>query len=348
MRNIEKSRHYDASGLLLIKKFNWLRASEFGKLMWPNKKAQVQRASRLLRRLLEQQLVVRRELPQRLGGAYVLSRRGVQLLSETGIQANHGTDIGIKYLNEPTGWIPNLQWRHDLIQAGVIADFVRRGYTYLTELEMRSQINNLEDFPDALLFKNDEIIWLEVENSRKSGKRLKDAVRALIMSSRGTMEIEKTDLDSNKIIITPSAGVVAYPDISMSEVGHVIDHETRMRNAIAKNIANDVTITFAKCLMRNLSVENIEYENKTIKSEVWRHTYHKLLTERWVKNEDKLIYDFATAKRITLTQNKENGTWNAVIGRRLQEEEHVSAKTLTKIKEKIAKRIFKELNESLY
>lgn len=193
MNNLERRRRNDAKALALINRFNWLRTSEFGVLMWPGRSATTQRASRLLKSLEKRRLVVSRALTLRSGVAYVLSLGGVKALAEFGIAAKIGTDIGKASLkkNDNKEWIPNIYWRHDLLTANILADFAKKGATYLTEHELRTSDISIDKIPDALIFYNDEIIWLEVENARKSGKHMRDLASALIAASRQYLTINK-------------------------------------------------------------------------------------------------------------------------------------------------------------
>ena len=344
MNNLERRRRNDAKALALINNFHWLRTSEFGALMWPGRSATLQRASRLLKSLEQRRLVVSRALPLRSGVAYVLSLGGVKALAELGIAAKPGTDIGKASLkkNDNKEWIPNIYWRHDLITASVIADFAKLGATYLTEFELRNATISIKKIPDALIYLDDEIIWLEVENARKSGQHMRELADALIDSS------------SQKIIVnkqTVTSALVAYPNESFDEQNHSVNHYTRVRNAIAQSTNDNVEIEFAECSMSSLSVKSIEYFEETIESERWRIVLKELINpglyednRRWVKNGRTLVLDYRNLIRLELTQHRtEKNRIYGLIQRRHKDDVKLIGRSLTDVKEQMSKIIFKEV-----
>lgn len=339
MNNLERRRRNDAKALALINRFNWLRTSEFGSLMWPGRSATTQRASRLLKSLERRRLVVSRALPLRCGVVYVLSLGGVKALAEFGIAAKIGTDIGKSSLKKKQEWIPNIYWRHDLLTANILADFASKGATYLTEHELRTADISIDKIPDALLFYNDEIIWLEVENARKSGKHMRDLASALIAASRQYLKVNKQ---------TVTTALLAYSNDALDELNNSIDHYTRVRNTIAESINDDVDIVFANCTMSSLSVKSIEYFEETIESQRWRIVLKELLypwlydeNKNWVKNGSSLILDYRNQTRLVLTRYKNNV--EGLIIRRHKDDVKLRSNSLTDIKEQISKSIFREV-----
>lgn len=359
MNNLTRRRRSDAAALALISRFIWLRTSEFGKLRWPNSKAQLQQASRLLKCLERRRLVVSRTLPLRSGTAYVLSELGVKTLALEGIKAKPGTSLGKKSINSKDGWTPDINWRHDLIAANVIADFVKQGATFLTEPELRAKFkaneisiksnenpnesnkNSLEKIPDAIIMLNKRIIWLEVENSRKSGKNMRELANALISAT--TVYIQVSHLTVNEALL-------AYPDDALDELEHSVDHFTRVRNAIAQKIDEKISIKFARCSMKSVSVESIDYFEESINSERWRYVFKELMHPElakpkftWSFDKDRGTYTMNYRNFIRLTITKFKNRVEGSIFRPHEVEEVISGDSFTHVKELLARSIFLEV-----
>lgn len=279
MNNLEKRRLNHALSLKYIHQFGWLRTVELGKLMWPHLATSRQSADRLARNLIESRLVIVRELPERSGRALVLSASGARLLSEEGIIAESGKDIG-KQIEQ--GWVPNLTWRHDLIAQGVLCELHKDGYEIYPEHEIRKWNLDLGKIPDGLAVRDDETFWIEVENARKSGKEMKRLARALCTVATGGVKVGNFIADT---------ALVAYVPGVLSEAGHAINHRLRVRNAIATYAREDIDITWAECeLLGNVGVKCVELYDETIENEGWRAIFEVMTARGWVCNEDKTSY----------------------------------------------------------
>ncbi|MHA6891287.1 hypothetical protein [Ralstonia pseudosolanacearum] len=167
MNQHDQRRLKDARGLFFLHQFAWLRTAELGKLMWPDMASSRQLADRLARDWLARRLVIARDLPGSAGRALVLATAGVRLLAEQGIVAASGKDIG-KLAED--GWSPPLTWRHDLLAAGILCELHRQGFSIHPETELRRHADHGVKIPDGICVRGQEVLWLEVENARKTGR----------------------------------------------------------------------------------------------------------------------------------------------------------------------------------
>lgn len=242
--------------------------------MWSDKATSRQSADRLARSLIEHRLVTVRDLPERSGRALILAAAGVRLLSEEGIVATSGKDIG---RHTDQGWIPHLGWRHDLIAQGVLCELHKRGYEIYSEHQIRSWDLDLGKIPDALAVSKAATIWIEVENARKSGKEMARLANALITVAQQGVKVGDFTANNAMIAFAPSA---------LSEAGHSINHEVRVRNAIASRTKDTTTLILAKCQMLNVGVESIKFSSLSIENERWRAIYKQLSHQRdWNHNK---------------------------------------------------------------
>jgi hypothetical protein len=253
----EQRRLKDANGLLFVYQFGWLRTVELGKLLWPESPASRQAADRLVRSWIERQLVIVRELPDHAGRALVLAKAGVRLLAENGIEAGSGKDIG-RFKED--GWLPPASWRHDLIAHGVLCELHRDGYRIYPEMEMRRHAEHPAKIPDGFAVKGDSGIWLEVEHTRKSGKEMRNLADALSIVASGHAK----PIAGFK----PNIAMVAFLPFATDERGHVLSHQTRVRNAIQAVAKNDLSIRWAKCsLLGSAGIGKVDIQNERINAD---------------------------------------------------------------------------------
>lgn len=251
---LEQRRLNDANGLLFVHQFGWLRTAELGKLLWPDSPASRQAADRLVRSWIERQLIIVRELPDGAGRALVLATAGVRLLAENNIAAGSGKDIG-RFTSD--SWLPPASWRHDIIAHGVLCELHRRDYRIYPEMELRRHSRNHIKIPDGFAIKDNQGIWLEVEHSRKSGKEMRNLAHALSIVASG----QATSIAG----IKPAIAMVAFLPSSVDERGHVLSHQTRVRNAIQNIAKSDVSICWAKCtLLGSAGVGSVDFQKESI------------------------------------------------------------------------------------
>jgi len=233
MSPIEQHLRNDLDGLQLIHKFGWLRTHELGPLMWPNGRHSRHQADRLVRSWRDRGLIIERKLPHHAGRALVLALRGVRLLAEQGIVARTGKDFG-----ETKGqhWCPPITWRHDLFATQILVHLYLQGFDVYPEAQIRREAGHLQKFPDGLAYRaGDQVIWLEVEHARKTGRSMSQLAQALCAVSEGT---------ATPILgLKPTSCLVAFAATQRDERGYVLDHQSRLRRAIA---------AIAQCCVVNL------------------------------------------------------------------------------------------------
>lgn len=249
-----------ALALHLVAEFQWLRAQELGRYMHPTDKHARKYAEKYLRKLLTLRLVIARLLPGRSAGtAFVLSQRGATWLNENGRipAALPGTKWG-EILDGI--WHPPASWKHDLWAVGVL--FImreRQGFEVWSEPRLRSLEPEAQKHPDGLLLSDKGCIWLEVENSRKTGKNRLQMLRALVGAARGQAVTNYPNTPSI------SAALVAVPEDSKDLHGRTIHHAENLKRSIAHiGVKEKTTIFFVTMHLRGVGVEKL-----TVKPEVF-------------------------------------------------------------------------------
>jgi hypothetical protein len=254
MNAFEQRYHNDLDGLSWISRFGWLRTAELGPLIWPGDAYARTRADRMVRGWIARHLVIARPLPDGAGRALVLSARGAQLLTEAGIEAQSGKDIG-ELLDGR--WQAPATWRHDLISAGVLAELYARGYQVSPERELRRLNGGLVKIPDGLAW-NDQgiVLWLETENARKSGASMTALAQTICAISAGGGAI----LNGRRV----THAMVAFVAGAEDERRYQLDHKKRVSNAIALVARQDVRLIWAKCSLLGCGVDTVVYEDPAI------------------------------------------------------------------------------------
>lgn len=257
MDPFEQRRLNDTDGLHWLSRWGWLRTTELGQLLWPGNATARHQADRLARSWLTRRLVIARDLPEGAGRALVLATGGVRLLSEAGIAAASGKDVGQLVAGE---WRPPLTWRHDLLAAGVLVDLHRRGYEVLPEAHIRRHAGQLAKVPDGIAYRDGAVIWLEVEAARKSGKAMRELADALCAVADGQA--------APVLALRPTHAMVVYREGAQSERGHALNHRTRVRAAVAAAARRDVRLTWARCTLRGVAgVGSVVYDQEVIQSD---------------------------------------------------------------------------------
>lgn len=226
------------TALRYIAKFGWIRAYELGRFMYFDSKNFRERASNLLSRLHKRKLIIERQLPHTAGKAYVLSKGGADYLKNTfEIHTNEysliktGKDIG--KLSDGI-WLPtNLE--HHLLSCSVLAELQAKGADIYSERQIRAHHPSLKKIPDGFAIFNSQGIWVEVENSRKSGKHMTEFASSLA-----------SILDHGVAIlgIRTRHVLIAYPKFKYDEKHHFINHQLRTTNAIASFLKAERKVTY--------------------------------------------------------------------------------------------------------
>lgn len=272
----EQRRRNDATGLHHLHCFGWLRTVELGKLMWPQSPASRQAADRLARSWIERRLVICRDLPDGAGRALMLATAGVKLLAEEGVAAASGKDIG-RFPSE--GWLPPASWRHDLIACGVLCALHQRGYRVIPEAQIRRLGERLAKVPDGLATKDETVIWLEVENARKTGPEMRRLAEALVAVASG-----KAALVAG---VRPSTAMVAFLPSALDERGHVLSHQERVRKAVATYAQSDLTLYWAACTpLGTAGVGSVDFSSETIHSDRTARILKILESSGWSVDDD--------------------------------------------------------------
>lgn len=232
-----------AYALYTINRFGWLRATELGRFLSPGKDSSRKYAERLLRKLLSLRYVLPRVLPgPRAGNAYVVTARGAAWLRAhtTAAECKDGTSWGRMI---DGAWTPPAAWRHQLYVAGVLGILYERGYEIVTELELMRMKPHADKHADGIAIAKgvdgmEQAVWIEVEQSRKSGAHHTSMLRAVFEAARG-----------NPLTLYPTlppitAGAIALPISSVDERGYRIDHRARLLNKVEKlGVASAATVT---------------------------------------------------------------------------------------------------------
>ncbi|MRR50361.1 MAG: hypothetical protein EG825_05520 [Rhodocyclaceae bacterium] len=244
----------DVKGLLWIHRFGWLRSAELGRLIWPLDRFSRTRADRIIRGWLDRSLVIARQLPNGARRAVVLSDSGARLLQEAAhVSARTGKDWGETDGNR---WSPNLTWQHDLIAAGVLVRLFERGWTILPEKMLRRDNPGLVKIPDGIALNGTDVIWLEVESARKSGRAMLDLARTVSDVASGECPLVSGH--------RPTVALVAYVKDAKDERGHGLNHRQRVTSAIQKTSKRDVTLQWGPCQLAGCGVSTLDIQPEHI------------------------------------------------------------------------------------
>lgn len=304
MTPFQQREQNDIDGLLFIHRFSWLRTLELGKLMWPGNASSRHQADRLVRSWLERGLVIVRELPLGAGRAVVLAAGGVRLLADFGIQASSGKDIG-QLVNKK--WQPPSSWKHDLIAAGVQAEMSKQGYSVVPEAEIRRRAgSSLVKIPDGLLIHEEKkaVVWLEVEYARKTGKSMKDLAEALCAVASQECK--------NILGYKPTNALVAFAQESEDERGYKLNHQDRVRAAVAKAATANIILNWAICDISGAAgVKTVVLTHEKITANRAAKVRKVLDSVGWREEDGCLVSNHGNHRAVIW--ESENGTWSCMI-----------------------------------
>lgn len=253
-----------AEALLLIARWGRLRPQELGRLLHGYAEHSKKYAEVYCRKLAKLGLVLARKLPGGVknGTAYVLSEAGARwLAAEHGKGFKSGKDWGSTKDGE---WQPPACWEHDLRAYGVLSHLHAKGFEVLPEKLVRGDEPRSEKHPDGLIVsrKGGLSFWLEVEGSRKSGKRdLLPLVEALVLAARGTPVCTYEAVQDCPI----KGAAVAIDRDAKDERGYKLDHWARIEEAIRKRgLKEPVQLGVIWVQHEGVGVKDIAIEVKTI------------------------------------------------------------------------------------
>ena len=184
--DIQKGLENELQALQAIHRFGWLRPQEIGRYIWPGSKHSEVYGVRIGLKLQKSEMVISRKLPRHCGTALVLSKRGAARLREVGINAFSGKDIG---MSVGDAWIPRKSWEHDLLCSSILIlaseKFHYKNFKFYSEREIINSYPSAIKVPDGFIY-NDagSALWVEVENTKKSGHHIVKMVRNAINVSR--------------------------------------------------------------------------------------------------------------------------------------------------------------------
>lgn len=268
MNKITVGENNSFKALELINDFGWLRAPELGVFIWHKSKLKtaLSNAAELISKMKSEGLLIVRKLPKNSGFALMASERGALLLRENGIDAKSGKNIGGMV---DGNWSAPTTWEHDLKACGLLARLSRTGYTILAERKIKRENPNLLKIPDGVFYKKgeDAVYWLEVENTRKSGKYMDDMVKSIL-------SVERTYIKVSGLKV--NVPIVAFESEVMDEKGYALNHSTRVTNALQRHALADFTINYLALAMRGVGVAGFTLYKKLIEADATNVLFHRI------------------------------------------------------------------------
>jgi len=248
----------DHEGLLLVHKFGWMRARELGRMLWPASARSAVNASELVGKWKRAGWVLVRPLPDHMGQALVLSAAGAAYLRACGhMDAVTGKDWGETRAGD---WVAPRTWQHELLTLGLLAQLHTEGWQVIPERQLRRE-NRPGKFPDGLAVRGDAVLWIEVENARKSGPNRNHMVQALVLASQGEAE-QLSGQVANRALLAYAVG-------ARDERGYRLDHRHHVIAALARRSQVDVPLMLAALSVAGTAgVGQVSLEQITVKAEV--------------------------------------------------------------------------------
>jgi hypothetical protein len=243
----------DLEGLHWLAKFGFLRAKDVGVLLWGQEENSFKYGQRICRKWIDKGYVLKRELPSKAGGAFVLAAGGVKFLSENGIHSKTGKDWGSIKNGE---WSPPTEWKHHVIANSFLCYLKSRSLSIVTENELRKN-GATGKLPDGIYFIGEHAFWIEVENHRKSGSKMEAMCKKIIELGTTTTKYKGKNLFP----------VVVYPENSVDERGYAINHKERIISAIKSISKKDLALKFVCVKLIGLTVHSHQEDNIFIESD---------------------------------------------------------------------------------
>lgn len=258
---VQQGALHDRNGLLWLEGFRWLRARELSMLLWPEPATRayaLKSAEALLRKWKEKGWLIVRALPSDEAGrarAYVLSERGAAALAKmVGRPVRTGKDWGTHKRDKATGvstWRPPGTWRHELLQTSLLALARVRKWPDVRTIPERALRrygagSNGERVPDGLIemVVDDNtrvLLWLEVENTRKSGRHMTAMADKLIAVATDSNGVEVCRDASGKPLVATAAALACVVG-QRDERDHAIHHGSRVHSAIQRRARCNVRV----------------------------------------------------------------------------------------------------------
>lgn len=354
----------DINGLTWLHKFNWLRSVELGRLLWKNNLNARNYADRVIRGWRERDLVITRHLPNGAGCAYVLSSHGANFLQQAKktlqdrieyrdtalpldpVDAAQWAHIGDQNLKtgkswgvtKNGSWRPPLSWRHDLLSSGALAHMFAAGFAIISEAQIRRENIGMEKIPDGLIYvpgDRTKVLWLEVERASKSGDdKLQLMANALCRVAQQTMPVV-----CGFAATTP---VVAFALDGRDDRGLIINHKTRISNAITRAGTTQVAVEWIECTMEGLGVASIMRSASIIDTDKTEITLRRLNASIWpIESDDDENYPGCHTKSygdwyLAVWDDSDHG-WSATVEYKQQHVTTLQCETLAACQRACAK-----------
>jgi hypothetical protein len=270
--DIQKGLENELQALQAIHRFGWLRPQEIGRYIWPGSKHSEVYGVRIGLKLQKSEMVISRKLPRHCGTALVLSKRGAARLREVGINAFSGKDIG---MSVGDAWIPRKSWEHDLLCSSILIlaseKFHYKNFKFYSEREIINSYPSAIKVPDGFIY-NDagSALWVEVENTKKSGHHIVKMVRNAINVSRYGEELFGKNCKNV---------VFAYPEFSEDNRGFKVNHRMHLINAIKPLLEPgfNMEVTLFKIKQKSGAAVSIDVEVLVLESDVTRKKARNLM-----------------------------------------------------------------------
>lgn len=275
---------HDFEGLRLVHLFSWMRAKELGMMLWPKSLRSAVNASELISKWRREKWVLERALPSGTGKGLVLSTAGAAYLREQGCSdAQTGKDWGETHHGK---WHAPLTWKHELMTLGLMAQLKREGWQVIPERQLRRE-NNATKFPDGLAVWGDKVLWIEVENARKTGKNRTALLLALILASRGMAE-PMSGLVANQAML-------AFATNTLDERGYRVNHRDNVIAALAARAPVDISLKLAELTVSGVAgVDSLRTRETLIESAAISQRLERIFWRHYPETAELLTNDYFT------------------------------------------------------
>lgn len=292
--------------LTSLHRFRWLRSAELGRLVYPGIVGSRQRADALMRAMIKRGLVINRKLPEGAGRCFLLSEAGARQLRDCGIEdAKTGKDYGEI---DSGSWRPTLDWKHDLIAAGVLTLLAERGYDIKTESEIRRAKPDLFKIPDGLALIDGRVYWLEVERAKKTGKAGDALGQALAKVAEHGFEVLPGWVARHPM--------VAFNPAEVSADGYPLNHRANVTRVLTLALRQPARVLWVECEMQGNGVTGIRALDGLVESDKAAAVLKILNARGWRElepGESNVLSNSYSGHELLLWLDEDVGCWVAEI-----------------------------------
>lgn len=283
-KNTEKSEKFKYSCLLLVGIFGWLRVQEIALFLWfkSSEKSRYQYAIKLVKRLEKLGFVHLQALPEHGGTAVLLRPSGkkhvLDYFNKIG-KARKNPLLAKASASNDYFWEPTERWKHDLIAHGLCAHLINgeisKSKRFLSERECSNsdfvstnlvrELNSERKIPDLIVLTTKGILAIEVERSRKTGKKNKYRLIDVLIKTN------QNDGEAPEIFhgLKPDLVVVAY-EKSQKYKGETLNHYENIKNSVQKQaetieyVCETVKFCTLELTIKNFGVIGYKYDEETL------------------------------------------------------------------------------------